>query len=120
MPKQLAWEAALEVAAKSDAGYLWTRETGEKIPLVIDLESITVEEPDDLRKFKWVSVGMEHPDSEGQVEQTEIPFWAKKSFFSLIKTMKEANDVPRDGVVEVWFERYREGDQNKGRFLDSE
>ncbi len=117
MPKQLAWEVALEAAAKGDAGYLWTVPVDEDVALSIDLESITLEEKDDVHKWPWVSVGMETPESKGEVEQTEIPFWCKKPFFALLKEMKERNDIGRDGIVDIWFRRTKnDKDENQGTF----
>lgn len=107
------WMTEFQTTAGGDRPYLWRTEPGARVDITVRPRSYRREDPDEIHRYRWVSIEMEYGD--GWIRE-EIPFWARDSFHTVIA---DCCDGTEDEVNLVYIRRAkRVNDQtvNKGDF----
>ncbi len=101
--------AALRAKATQATDPFWGAEEDEWIKVIINIDSITVEEDDD---DAWKTTTTIDCTIDGDEQQLEVPFWAVDSMFEAL----EDAEVDDDGNAELRFRRSKDGKKNEGKW----
>jgi len=94
---------------------MWAAELDEWQPMSFDLATLKKQDKDEQHKYGYHTVDMEHPESESDLVNEEIPFWARKAFFEHI----EEDPPGDDGILHAFYKRSKNQKGNYGSFQDT-
>jgi len=102
--------AALRAKATQQTDPFWGAEEDEWIDVIVNIDSITVEEDDD---DKWKTTTTINCTIDGEdYDDMEVPFWAVDSMFEALEDAK----VDDDSNAELRFKRVKDGKKNNGKW----